>query len=149
MAEDLSRYLPEDLLVKEDRAFMAHSVEGRFPYLDDRVMRAARDLELKGGPGRARQKQVLRAYVRNAVDAELSRVPKHGFAFPVDALYRGALRGLAEDTLLGQKARERGFIAPAGARRLLRDHMHGVRSVGQTIHALVMLELWARRVLDA
>lgn len=148
MAEDLSRYLPEDLLVKEDRAFMAHSVEGRFPYLDDRVMRAARDLELKGGPGRARQKQVLRAYVRNAVDADLARVPKHGFAFPVDALYRGALRDLADDTLLGQKARERGFIAPAGARRLLRDHIHGVRDVGQTIHALVMLELWARRVLD-
>ncbi|MDJ0521534.1 MAG: asparagine synthase-related protein [Planctomycetota bacterium] len=148
MAEDLTRYLPEDLLVKEDRAFMAHAVEGRYPYLDHRVMRAARDLELKGGPGRARQKQVLRAYVRTAVDAELARVAKHGFAFPVDALYRGALRDLAEDTLLGTKARERGFVAPAGARRLLRDHLHGTRSAGQTIHALVMLELWARRVLD-
>ncbi len=148
MAEDLTRYLPEDLLVKEDRAFMAHAVEGRYPYLDHRVRRAARDLELQGGPGRARQKQVLRAYVRDAVDEELARTPKHGFAFPVDALYRGRLRDLAEDALLGQKARERGFVSPAGARRLMRDHLHGAKSAGQTIHALVMLELWARRVLD-
>ncbi len=148
MAEDLTRYLPDDLLVKEDRAFMAHAVEGRYPFLDDRVRRAARDLEIKGGAGRARQKHVLRAYVRDAVDTDLARMPKHGFAFPVDALYRGTLRDLAEDALLGHKARERGFVSPAGARRLLRDHLHGARSAGQTIHALVMLELWARRVLD-
>jgi len=148
MADDLTRYLPDDLLAKEDRAFMAHSVEGRYPYLDDRVRRAARDLEIRGGPGRARQKQVLRAYVREVVDTDLADVGKHGFAFPVDELYRKALRGLAEDALLGRRARERGFISPAGARRLLRDHLHGVRDAGQTIHALVMLELWARRVLD-
>jgi len=148
MASDLTRYLPEDLLVKEDRAFMAHSVEGRYPYLDHRVRRAARDLELKGGPGRARQKQVLRAYVRDAVDADLARGAKHGFAFPVDAMYRGPLRDLAEDALLGRASRDRGFIAPAAARRLLRDHLHGARSAGSMIHALVMLELWARRVLD-
>ncbi len=148
MAEDLMRYLPDDLLVKEDRAFMAHSVEGRYPYLDGRVRRAARDLELQGSAGRGRQKQVLRAYVRDAVDPELARVAKHGFAFPVDEMYRGPLRGLAEDCLLGQRARERGFVSPAGARRLLSDHIHGARTVGQTLHALVMLELWARRVLD-
>jgi len=149
MAEDLTRYLPDDLLVKEDRAFMAHAVEGRYPYLDARVRRAARDLEVKGGAGRGRQKQVLRAYVRDAVDADLARVAKHGLAFPVDALYRGALRHLAEDALLGREARERGFVSPAGSRRLLQDHWHGLRDSGQTIHALVMLELWARRVLDA
>jgi asparagine synthase (glutamine-hydrolysing) len=149
MAEDLTRYLPDDLLVKEDRAFMAHSVEGRYPYLDGRVMRAARDLEIKGGPGRGRQKEVLRAYVRDVVDPDLSRVAKHGFAFPVDEMYRGPLRPLAEECLLSRRPRERGFISPAGARRLLSDHMHGARTAGQTLHALVMLELWAQRVLDA
>ena len=149
MADDLARYLPDDLLVKEDRAFMAHAVEGRYPFLDGRVRRAARDLELKGSAGRARQKQVLRAFVREAVDADLARMPKHGFAFPVDTLYRTTLRGLAQDALLGAKARDRGFLSPAGARRLLEDHEHGARQAGQTIHAFVMLELWARRVLDA
>ena len=67
----------------------------------------------------------------------------------MDALYRDALRELAEDALLGREARERGFVSPAGTRRLLQDHLHGTRDVGQTIHALVMLELWARKVLDA
>jgi asparagine synthase (glutamine-hydrolysing) len=148
MADDLVNYLPDDLLVKEDRALLAHGVEGRHPFLDARVRAAAARIELRGGPGRGRQKQVLRAYVREVIDPDLSRAPKRGFAFPVDAFYRGPLRSLAEDVLGGRTARDRGFVSPAGARRLLRDHLTGTRNVGAVIHALVMLELWARRVLD-
>lgn len=148
MGDDLARYLPDDLLVKEDRALMAHGVEGRHPFLDHRVRRAAARVEVTGQPGRAQQKRILRAYVQESVDPDLARVAKHGFAFPVDTLYRGPLRPLAQDALLGKAARERGFVAPSGARRLLKDHVSGARQVGQTLHALVMLELWARRVLD-
>jgi asparagine synthase (glutamine-hydrolysing) len=68
MADDRRRYLPYDLLVKEDRALMAHGVEGRHPFLDHRVAAAARRLETVGGAGRGRQKAVLRAYVREVVD---------------------------------------------------------------------------------
>lgn len=149
MAEDFVRYLPDDLLVKEDRAFMAHAVEGRHPYLDARVRRAAHDLDHRGSPRRGRQKQILRAYVRANVDPGLARVAKRGFGFPVDALYRGALRPLAEEVLLDRRTRERGWLAPVGARRLLQQHLRGHLDAGQTIHALVLLELWARRVLDA
>ncbi len=148
MNEDVLRYLPDDLLVKEDRAFMAHAIEGRHPFLDRRVIRAARDLEVRVGPGRGQQKQVLRAYVRDVIDEDLARVAKRGFAFPVDALYRGPLRPMAEDALLGQRARERGFVSPVGARRLFRSHLSGKINAGQMIHALVVLELWARRMLD-
>ena len=148
MHDDLVRYLPDDLLVKEDRALMAHGVEGRHPFLDGRVRRAASRIEHRGSPGRGRQKQVLRAYVQEFVDPDLARTPKHGFAFPVDDFYRGPLRDLAEDALLGRTARERGFVSPAGTRRLFRSHLSGVRNAGAVLHALVMLELWARRVLD-
>ncbi len=148
MRDDLQRYLPDDLLVKEDRALMSHGIEGRHPFLDARVRAAASSLELRGRPGRGKQKKVLRAYVQEVIDPDLARVAKHGFAFPVDDLYRGPLQSLARDALLGKSARERGFISPAGARRLLQDHVTGARDVGQTVHVLVMLELWARRVLD-
>jgi asparagine synthase (glutamine-hydrolysing) len=148
MADDAARYLPDDLLVKEDRALMAHGVEGRHPFLDGRVRRAARDLDHRGSLGRGRQKQVLRAFVRAAVDPDLARVAKRGFGFPVDAMYRGPLRALAEEVLLGRSSRERGWLSPAGTRRVLQDHLRGARDAGQTLHALVMLELWARRVLD-
>ncbi len=149
MADDLARYLPDDLLVKEDRAFMAHGVEGRHPFLDSRVRRAAHDLDHRGSLSRGRQKQFLRAFVRENVDPHLARVAKHGFAFPIDAMYRGPLRPLAEDVLLGQRTRERGWLAPVGTRRLLQQHLRGQVDAGQTLHALLMLELWARRVLDA
>jgi asparagine synthase (glutamine-hydrolysing) len=148
MEDDRTRYLPDDLLVKEDRALMAHGVEGRHPFLDRRVAAAARQVELRGGVGRARQKQVLRAYVREVVDPDLARVRKHGFSFPCDAFYAGALRPLSEDLLCSRRTRERGFTDPAAVVRLLRDHATGKRTAGAVIHALVMLELWARRVLD-
>lgn len=148
MDDDLARYLPDDLLVKEDRALMAHGIEGRHPFLDARVLAAADRVELAGGLGRGRQKQVLRAYVREVVDPDLARGTKRGFAFPVNTLYRGPLRPLAEELLCGPRTRARGFLNPLGGRALLRDHLTGARNVGAVLHAFVMLELWARRVLD-
>jgi asparagine synthase (glutamine-hydrolysing) len=148
MADDRRRYLPDDLLVKEDRALSAHGVEGRHPFLDARVQRAAAAIEVTGRPGRGRQKQLLRAYVREMVDPDLARGAKRGFAFPVDELYRGPLRPLAEEMLASRRTIERGFVAAPGARRLLHDHAVGSRNAGSVLHALVMLELWARRVLD-
>jgi asparagine synthase (glutamine-hydrolysing) len=148
MRDDIRRYLPDDLLVKEDRALMAHGVEGRHPFLDSRVRHAAQRIEIHGSPFRGRQKALLRAYVREHVDADLARAPKRGFAFPVDELYRGPLRDLAESCLLDGPGLERGFLHPEGVRRLYREHLCGARNAGAVIHALVMLELWSRRVLD-
>jgi len=148
MADDRRRYLPDDLLVKEDRALMSQGIEGRHPFLDRRVAAAAARLEVGGGLGRGKQKQVLRAYVREVIDPDLAQAGKHGFAFPVDALYAGPLCPLAEDLLTSRRARERGFVDPEAAQRVLHDHVTGDRSRGSVLHALVMLELWARRVLD-
>lgn len=149
MADDMARYLPDDLLVKEDRALMAFGVEGRHPFLDARVLSAAAHLEQRGSPARGRQKQLLRAYVREVIDPDLAREPKRGFAFPVDELYRGPLRPLAEETLQGPRARSRGLFDAEVLRVLLREHATGARHVGAVLHACVMLELWCRRTLDA
>lgn len=148
MADDLAHYLPDDLLVKEDRALMAFGVEGRHPFLDRRVLAAAAEVEHRGTPGRGRQKQLLRAYVKEVIDPDLAREPKRGFAFPVDMLYRTGLRPLAEEMLLGRRTRERGLVAQEVAQALLREHAAGTRPLGAVIHACVMLELWCRRVLD-
>jgi asparagine synthase (glutamine-hydrolysing) len=148
MADDRARYLPDDLLVKEDRALMAHALEGRHPFLDRRVAAAASRVELRGSVGRGRQKQVLRAFVREVVDPDLARVSKRGFAFPVDSLYADRLAPLAEDVLGSRSARHRGLVRPDEALRTAREHRAGRRTCGAVIHALVMIELWARRVLD-
>jgi asparagine synthase (glutamine-hydrolysing) len=148
MADDRRRYLPDDLLVKEDRALMAHGIEGRHPFLDRRVVAAASRIELSGGAGRGRQKQVLRAFVREVLDPDLSRAPKHGFSFPVDALYAGPLCPLAEEVLTSKRCRERGLVDAVAAQKVLRDHLTGKHAAGAVVHALVMIESWARRVLD-
>ena len=86
--------------------------------------------------------------MREVIDPDLAREPKRGFAFPCDALYAGPLCPLAEEILTSRPARERGFTDPEAARRLLHEHLTGKRAAGAVIHALVMLELWARRMLD-
>ena len=104
---------------------MSQGIEGRHPFLDRRVAAAAARLEVGGGLGRGKQKQVLRAYVREVIDPDLAQAGKHGFAFPVDALYAGPLCPLAEDLLTSRRARERGFVDPEAAQRVLHDHVTG------------------------
>jgi hypothetical protein len=66
----------------------------------------------------------------------------------VDALYAGPLCPLAEETLTSKRCRERGLVDAAAAQKVLRDHLTGKRQAGAVVHALVMIEIWARRVLD-
>lgn len=145
---DVAPAISSQELVHQERAVAAHGVEARNPFLDGRVRAAVRAIEGRDAENRARQKQLLRAFVQTFVDPDLTRVARRGFALPVNELYRGPLRPLAQDALLAKRTRERGFVSPAGARRLLSHHVAGQRNHGGLIHALVMLELWARRVLD-
>ncbi len=148
MADDLARYLPDDLLVKEDRALMAWGVEGRHPFLDCRVLQAAATVPLAPSSRARATKPLLRALAARLVDDDLASVRKQGFAFPVDALYRGPLRALAASVLGERRARERGLLEPQAVEALLAQHAAGTQAWGSVIHAAVMLELWCRRALD-
>ena len=96
-------------MAAQDRALRAHGLLGRHPFLDGRVLDAVAAVEQVGISGRAHQKQVLRSFVGEVLDPDLSRSAGHGFAFPADDLYRGPLRPLAQDALLGKRSRERGL----------------------------------------
>lgn len=88
---DQGRVLAGDMLVKVDRMSMAHSLEVRVPFLDPRVVRAARALPdaglIKSGTG----KWALREAVRELVPAAVFDRPKHGFEIPMERWLRGPL----------------------------------------------------------
>jgi asparagine synthase (glutamine-hydrolysing) len=133
---DVETYLPGDLLPKSDIASMAHSLELRSPLLDHRVVELGLSL-----PSRLKRgKLALRRAFADDLPPLVAARGKTGFGVPLAAWFRGELRDLAGDLLLG----DRGWFERCTVQRLLDDHSSGRADNGHRLWTLVMLELWHR-----
>jgi asparagine synthase (glutamine-hydrolysing) len=146
---DARTYLPDDLLVKADRASMATSLELRSPLLDHEVLTLGLSLPDSLKLDGRRGKVALRKAFADLIPPELASRGKAGFGIPLGAWFRGPLRELAGDTLLGSRARMRGQLRPATVERVLAEHVSGERDHGHRLWCLLVLELWQRSWLDA
>jgi asparagine synthase (glutamine-hydrolysing) len=145
---DTMLYLPDDLLVKMDLATMAHSLEARSPLLDAEVLELAASAPagLKFRDGRS--KWLLKEAFREEIPEPLLDRRKQGFGIPLDEWFRGPLRELTADLLLVPSARLHEYLRPEALRTIAEQHTSGEVDHGQRLWALVMLELWHRRVVD-
>jgi asparagine synthase (glutamine-hydrolysing) len=140
---DIESYLPGDLLPKADIASMAVSLELRSPLLDHRVV----ELGLALPPALAGGKAALRAAFAPDLPPEILARGKMGFGVPLDRWFRGELKSVAPELVLG--GAERGLFRRAELERLLREHDGGHADHGHRLWCLCMLELWQRRYIDA
>jgi asparagine synthase (glutamine-hydrolysing) len=145
---DTMTYLPLDILTKVDRMTMAHSLEARPPLLDHHLVEAVfslpSSLKLRG----ARQKHVLKEAMKGLVPDEILNRGKWGFGVPIRRWFRGPLRDSVIEVLCDRKTRERGLTHHPFVRALIEEHLSGRRDQSVRMWALVMLELWCRRVID-
>jgi len=144
MAIDSLTYLPDDILVKVDRAAMAASLETRVPFLDERVIKFAwslpLDLKIREGRGKWIVRQLLHRYVPSA----LVERPKQGFAVPIEHWLRGPLRDWAEDLLSEQSLADEGLLDPKPIREMWARHLAG-RNVQYALWSVLMYQAWRRR----
>lgn len=145
---DQRHYLPGDILVKVDRATMAHSLEARCPLLDHRVIEiAAAQPASRHGDAHA-TKRLFKKVIAPWVPPEVLVRPKRGFGVPLRRWLHEGLIGWARDILIDPRTRQRGWTKSDEVGRLLRQHEEGSRDHAKRIWALVCLELWARQHLD-
>lgn len=144
MLADAESYLPDDILVKVDRAAMAHSLETRIPMLDHSVIEFAGALPLsvkmRSGEGKWILRQVLDRYVPKA----LVDRPKMGFGVPVGSWLRGPLREWAEDLLNPVHLREQGFLDPSMIHKKWTEHLSGSRNWQYHLWDVLMFQQWLR-----
>ena len=142
MALDLRGYLPDDILVKVDRAAMAVSLETRVPYLDHRVVEFAWRLPLQSKLRASQGKWLLRQLLYRYVPSELIERPKMGFAVPLGDWLRGPLREWAEHLLDERRLLDGGYFHAAPVRDAWKSHLQGRADEYPRLWPILMFQSW-------
>ncbi len=141
-AIDAQHYLPDDIMVKVDRASMAVSLESRAPLLDHRIVEFAFSLPMsykfRAGQTKWPLKQVLHRHVPRA----LVDRPKMGFGIPVSEWLRGPLKAWADELLDPAVLRRDGYLDADAVTMLWRDHLSGLRDQGPRLWRFLMFRAW-------
>lgn len=142
---DYIGYLPDDILVKVDRASMAVSLEARSPLLDPRVLEFAWSLPReflanRDGSG----KRILRDLLFRHVPRELVDRPKRGFSVPLDSWFRGPLREWTEDLISERALAEQGIFNVVTVRKIWAQHLCKWRNHSMVLWSILMFQAWWR-----
>jgi asparagine synthase (glutamine-hydrolysing) len=142
MVLDFITYLPNDILVKLDRATMASSLETRVPFLDHKLIEYVwtipHSLKLKKGDGKWILKQILNQYVPK----NLTERPKMGFGVPLGSWLRGPLRDWAENLLNEKRLMQEGYFNPKLIRDKWSEHLSNKKNWEHALWNVLMFQAW-------
>lgn len=139
---DLHTYLPDDILVKVDRAAMAFGLETRMPFLDHRVVEYAARIPEAVKRKEGKSKWPLRQILKRKLPSQLFDRPKMGFNTPMERWLRGPLRDWAEAQLDQTRLRHEDFFDAAEVRRLWNEHQQGRRNRAYMLWGMLMFQAW-------
>ena len=140
---DLQYYLPDDLLVKVDRATMAASLETRIPLLDYRIVEFALNVHPSLKYRNGKTKWLLRELLAKYIPRELFERPKKGFSIPLDQWLQNELKFLPQQYLSDAAIKKTGVLQPLAVKKLLEDfYLKNKGYLYQRVWLLVVLQRW-------
>jgi asparagine synthase (glutamine-hydrolysing) len=144
MLFDAITYMPDDILVKVDRAAMAFSLETRAPLLDHRVFEFAWSVPIRAKLVNGVGKQPLRTLLHRYIPAHLIDRPKRGFAVPLAAWLRGPLKPWADDLLSPASLASSALLDVRRVRRLWSQHETGLADHSRRLWSILSLMAFLR-----
>jgi asparagine synthase (glutamine-hydrolysing) len=144
---DATVYLPDDILVKVDRASMLNSLEVRCPFLDHHFLELVASVPPGMRMSRRRGKYLLRQALRGMLPERVLNRPKMGFSLPLESWFRDDLASFVRDVTLDRRTRLRGIFAPQALDKLVRAQ-NTLTQLTPHVWAVLVLELWCRAYLD-
>jgi asparagine synthase (glutamine-hydrolysing) len=146
---DTHAYLPDDILVKVDKATMLNSLEARAPLLDHHLVEYVASLQPELRIRDGKLKYLLKQVAKDFLPPEILARPKRGFAVPIKHWFRGDLTAYASEILRSPTARQRGIFNPKFIDTLLSTHAQTTLvNHSSAIWTLLCLELWFQTYID-
>ena len=136
------QFLPEDILVKIDRASMLHSLEVRAPFLDRDLAEFTAKLPLRHKLSFLKGKWLLRRAMRHILPRQILTRNKRGFQIPVAAWLRGKMRPLLEALLDPVRLKKQGIFQTHAVQKLLKEHISGACDHRKPLWTILVLQLW-------
>jgi asparagine synthase (glutamine-hydrolysing) len=148
IASDVATLLPDDYLVKVDRASMAHGLEVRPPLLDHELLQLAARIPSAWKIRKGESKWIFKQAYHRRLPAGVVHRRKQGFEMPLDGWFRGPLRGMFESAVLDRQARIRSLVDQTTVRSLYQAHLRSTGRHGAVLWMLLVLARWAERYLS-
>lgn len=147
MYTDLMTRLPDYTLQILDRMTMAHSLEGRSPFLDHRLVEFACAIPSQLKVSRGELKILLKEFAKDYLPPELLTREKQGFGFPLHRWLREDLKEMINDILNSSNMISDGYFDKTYVQKILHAHQTGQADHQMRIWSLLNIELWYRKFL--
>mgnify|MGYP001817665126 CR=1 FL=1 len=155
-SDDLSRllyvdstvFLPDDLMIKNDRMSMAHSLEARVPFTDPDFTSYMAGVPSSVKLPRLKLKRVMKEAMADLLPKPILRKKKVGLEMPYSAWFRYQLRPVLDEWLAPDRLEATGLFRPDAVARLRDDHQQGRRDEGRALWGLLNYMIWYDRYMD-
>ena len=147
-ATEYKTYMADDILQKVDRATMSTSLEGREPFLDQRIVEFAAKLpsnyKYRDGIGKYMLKEIVHKYVPR----QMMERPKMGFGVPLESWLKNELKDTLLDTINEQTLKQQGVFKVKETMHLRNEYLAGKPIEFQRLHYLFLFQLWYKKWME-